>query len=72
MDVYVLICCREQHIYDCHVVRILKCVETTLDKVNETYEEYIKAHIAHSNVYPMVVSRNPDLGFLEKEAQHNA
>lgn len=72
MNIYLVICCPENNSQNYHITRILRCIPTTLEKLRDTHDDYMREYLNHQGVHTMLISRNEDLSFLTKEAEKNA
>lgn len=76
MPIYFLICVQEQNQDYMLVHRILKSIPTTTEEIRKphsaSYEEMLKMQASNPYIYQMIVSRNEDLSFIEKESNHNS
>jgi hypothetical protein len=76
MDIYFLICVQEQNQSYMAVHRILKSIPTTLEDLcqphSKPYKELMEMQAFRPTIYPLIVSRNADISFIEREGKHNS
>lgn len=82
MDVYLLVCLPDREAQrishmNINVMRVIKCIPTTLHKQREEWEMYMKelyasGHDPYAGYYPMLISRPPDVSVLETLPEREA